>query len=361
VKAKPVIAVTGLKTGDNPQPGVPVIRSLRDAGYSGTMVGLAYEALEAGAYVSDLVDHVYQMPYPSEGGAVLLQRLRKIHERHGLDVLIPTLDSEIQPYIRLQKELQDMGIHTFLPEEEILKLRDKIRLERFARENGIAVPRSMILTSVQEAWSVNRTMQLPVMIKGQLYEAYRADTPEECAAHFSHIRDRWGLPVLAQEFLAGEEYNVVGLGDGEGEVLGLVPTRKLVITDKGKGFSGVTLDAPQLMEFSRKVVRALRWRGPLELEIKRDAATGEFNLLEINPRFPAWVYLATGAGQNLPQALVQLALGERPAPLPPYRVGTIFIRHSEDLITHMETLGRLTAEGELHWKGSPTNSSKSEE
>ncbi len=35
---------------------------------------------------------------------------------------------------------------------------------------------------------------------------------------------------------------------------------------------------------------------------------------EINPRIPAWVYLAVGAGQNIPEALVNLALGKKVEP-----------------------------------------------
>ncbi len=48
---KGTIAVSGLKTGDNPQPGVPVIRSIRNAGFEGKIIGLIYDSLESGIYV----------------------------------------------------------------------------------------------------------------------------------------------------------------------------------------------------------------------------------------------------------------------------------------------------------------------
>ena len=89
------IAVTGLKTGDNPQPGVPVIRGIRAAGFTGRIVGLVYDSLESGIYLDDLVDQVYQMPYPSAGADAFLTRLDHILERTPLDVIIPTLDSEV--------------------------------------------------------------------------------------------------------------------------------------------------------------------------------------------------------------------------------------------------------------------------
>ena len=49
------IAVTGLKTGDNPQPGVPVIRSIRAAGFGGKIIGLVYDSFESGIYLDGLV------------------------------------------------------------------------------------------------------------------------------------------------------------------------------------------------------------------------------------------------------------------------------------------------------------------
>ena len=69
------IAVSGLKTGDNPQPGVPVIRSLRAAGFKGKIVGFVYDAMESGIYLEGLADEVYQMPYPSTGAESFLTRL----------------------------------------------------------------------------------------------------------------------------------------------------------------------------------------------------------------------------------------------------------------------------------------------
>ena len=48
------------------------------------------------------------------------------------------------------------------------------------------------------------------------------------------------------------------------------------------------------------------WRGPLEVEVMRDHH-GDYQLIEINPRFPAWIYLSAGVGRNLPLMLLQLS------------------------------------------------------
>jgi carbamoyl-phosphate synthase large subunit len=89
--------------------------------------------------------------------------------------------------------------------------------------------------------------------------------------------------------------------------------RKLYITDKGKAWAGITLDDEKMMELTRSLISKTKWRGGMELELIR-TDKGEFYLIEINPRIPAWVYLAVGAGQNLPEALAKLALGMETKP-----------------------------------------------
>ena len=102
------VAVTGLNATDNPGPGVAVIRALRaHPDFDGTVVGLAYDTLEPGIYASDLVYHVFLIPYPSQGLEAYEARLRYIHERVGMDAIIPTLDAELPrlPTGKLYKRL----------------------------------------------------------------------------------------------------------------------------------------------------------------------------------------------------------------------------------------------------------------
>ncbi|MDX2431555.1 MAG: ATP-grasp domain-containing protein, partial [Bacteroides sp.] len=140
--------------------------------------------------------------------------------------------------------------------------------------------------------------------------------------------------------------NVVALGDGHGNTIGAVPMRKQFITDKGKAWSGITLDDPKLLDLTRSIIRATKWRGGMEVELVK-SHKNELFIIEINPRIPAWVYLAVGAGQNLPEALVKLALGMDVEPYKSYEVGKMFIRYSYDLITNLKEFEKLSTRGEL--------------
>lgn len=340
------IAVSGLKTGDNPQPGVAVIRSIRAEGFTGKIIGFVYDAMESGVFLEGIADEVYQMPYPSTGADSFLARLDYILSKSRIDVIIPTLDSEIPLYIRLEKELLERGIRTFLPTEEQFNLRDKIKLSQFFPPKGIDIPKTHLIQSADQIMKLKDELDFPVIIKGRLYEAYKAKDVYEAQRYFYELQAKWGLPIILQEIIEGDEFNIVIVGDGKGKCLGMVPQRKLVITDKGKGFGGVVVKNPALESYARKVIAALSWRGPCELEIMKDG-NGVFYLIEINPRFPAWVRLAEGSGQNQPAAAVLLALGEKLDELPPFRPGTLFIRHAEDIISDISLLGEISVNGEL--------------
>ena len=75
-KQKITVAVTGLNAIDSPGPGVPVIRALKESTvYEVRIIGLAYESLEPGIYMHDLVDKTYQIPLPSAGKFSMIKSL----------------------------------------------------------------------------------------------------------------------------------------------------------------------------------------------------------------------------------------------------------------------------------------------
>ncbi|KPL07449.1 hypothetical protein AMJ86_04500, partial [bacterium SM23_57] len=101
------VAVTGLHATDNPAPGIGVIRSLRHPdGWDGKIIGLAYDVYDTGVYDKDLLDHTFMVPYPNQGSEQVYQRLMYIHNQVRIDVLIPTLDSELILYQKLEHRLK---------------------------------------------------------------------------------------------------------------------------------------------------------------------------------------------------------------------------------------------------------------
>ncbi len=187
----------------------------------------------------------------------------------------------------------------------------------------------------------------PLVVKGVLHGAYLASSLEEATVYFQKIRARWGLPIIVQQYIEGEEYDVISLGGRESKIMGMVGMRKLRITDKGKAWAGLTIWDEELFNLARDIMKQLWWVGPMEMEFIKQSSSEEYHLIEINPRFPAWVYLAAEAGQNLPLAVAQIAMGEEVEPFTSYQTGLIFVRHAVDLICPISYLEDLTIEGQL--------------
>lgn len=346
-KPKYTIAVSGLNNTDNPGPGVPVIRALRESkDFDVRIIGLAYENLEPGIYMKDLVDKTYQIPYPSVGAEEFLDRILYIHSVENLDMLFPNFDSELYTLIKFSSVLHDKGIKTYLPDMKIFQEREKSNLPDFGKKYNVLVPKSIAIGGVQDIPKIKDEFEFPVLVKGKFYDAYVAYNNEQVQSYFNKLSAQWGLPVIIQEHIKGTEVNVIALGDGEGNTIAAVPMRKQFITDKGKAWSGISIKDQKLLNITRELLQATKWRGGLELEMIK-TNDNKYYLIEINPRIPAWVYLSVAVGQNIPEAVLKLALGLPIKPYTEYDAGKMFIRYSYDLIGDISQFEQLSILGEL--------------
>ncbi|MDD2256333.1 MAG: ATP-grasp domain-containing protein [Bacteroidales bacterium] len=346
-KQQITIAVTGLNNTDNPGPGVPVIRGIREStDLDVRIIGLAYENLEPGIYMPGITDKTYLIPYPSAGTKVFFNRILEIHRIERIDLIIPNFDAELYTFIKSEKLLAEHGIRTYLPTLEQLDERSKINLPAYGKKYEVQVPRSKELTSLNDIPSLREEFDYPVLVKGKFYDAYLAYNSEQVINHFNKIAAKWGLPVIVQEFIKGTEVNVVALGDGSGRTVAAVSMRKQYITDKGKAWGGITINDPKMMEITHNLIARTNWRGGMELEMIK-TTSGGYYLIEINPRIPAWVYLAVGAGQNIPEALVKLAMQREVPSYPPYQVGKMFIRYSWDMLGDISQFEKISMDGVL--------------
>ena len=341
------IGVTGLNAIDSPGPGVSVIRGLREAKHFNVrIIGLAYEALEPGIYMDGLVDKTYLIPYPSIGSDAVLSRLEYIQHIEKLDIIIPNFDAELYTFMKLEPHLNKMGIRMFLPTVKQFEERHKVNLSEFGKKYNMDVPLSRSVTNHAELSKVAKELSYPLMVKGKYYDAYPAYNLDQAKNYFDKISAKWGLPIVVQEFVKGTELNMTGLGDGNGNTIAAVAMRKQFITDKGKAWSGITIHDDKLMEITRHFIAQTYWRGAFELEIMK-SSDNTYYLMEINPRIPAWIYLAVGVGQNIPELLVRMALGQKVKPVDAYEAGKMFIRYSWDMVIPRERFEELSAHGEL--------------
>ncbi len=343
------VAVTGMNCcPESPGPGFAVARCLREHRlFSGRIIGLGYDVLDAGLYSRRLCDGAYLIPYPSAGKDVLLSRIKAIHFLENLDVIIPCLDSEIQNYIAIKEDLESMGIAMLIPSKEQFNLRAKDRLNKLCESVGVLAPESKAITNpgfFDDCES--QGFAYPLMVKGVFYDAVMVKNAYEAKAVMAKLVQSWGYPVLVQKVIYGDEFDLSGIGDGHCQMLGQVIMRKKGISEKGKAWAGVTVNEPAMAELAAKLIRGLAWKGPFEVEAMK-AADGKIYLIEINPRFPAWIYLSHGVGRNLPVALLQVLSGDNELDFAEEKTGTFFIRHAQELIVELPEFESMLINGSI--------------
>lgn len=339
------IAVSGLNATDIPAPGIGIARCLKEAhDFKVKIIGLAYDVFEPGILDNTLIDCTYLMPYPKLGKESLLRRIVEINNKEKIDVIIPSLDSELLNYIRIKDEINKIGVKLFLPDEKQFSKITKINLPIFCEKTGLKTPKTKIIRSMPE---INTNYNhYPILIKGAFYEAYIAYNSYEFLYYINKIVNKWSFPVIIQELINGEEINAVCLGDGDGNTVGYTCMRKIVISSMGKGWTCISIENEHVLETAKRIVSSLKWTGAIEVEGMFSKKDNEYYILELNPRFPQWVYLAKEAGVNLPYMYTKLAMGERVKETTNFTSGKIFTNYTTNIVTDLSRIESLLTLGE---------------
>ncbi|MEW5692706.1 MAG: ATP-grasp domain-containing protein [Candidatus Hydrogenedentota bacterium] len=339
------IAVSGINIVDNPGSGYGIIRSLREANSKYRCIGLSYDAMDPGLYLDNFISKGYLLPYPSSSIEKYLDRLMYICGKEKVNIIIPAFDSELPHYIKNYNLLKKRDIRLIVPTREQFESCNKANLAHLAERIKIRVPLTFSVSTFEELNRALENVGFPAIVKGCFYEAYRVSSYYEAHNYFDQLSKKWGFPVLVQQFITGNDYNLVGLGSKDGECLGLVAAKKLLLTQLGKIWTAVTIDNPRMIGVGKKFIEVTHFRGGFELEF-RMTPKEELYLLEINPRFPAWVYLATAVGINLPHRYVlNLTEGKKKFRMG-YKPGRLLIRYTGEIIKNITDFENITIKGE---------------
>lgn len=341
------VAVTGLSSSDSPSPGIGVIHSLRTvSSININIIAIAYDKFSDGIHSLPLADKVILTPFPQTHPEQFLKKLKDLVSKISINCLIPCIDVEVAVISRLSADLEGLGIRVLLPREDSLKAISKEKLVGLGPFKKFNLPQSVIIHSRNDLFYHSRTMRFPLVVKGPLGEARKASSLTEAGVYFDLLAKTWGTPVILQSAIQGEEYAVACLADRRNETFGAVAMKKIIQDDTGTTWAGISVKEPELIEIVQTLLKHFKWVGPLEMEFIKEVSSGEYYLIEINNRFPAWIYLATRAGQNMPLAYLRLALGERIKPFEEYQSGLLFVRVADDLVTDLGSIAGLLNRGE---------------
>lgn len=314
------VVISGMHSGPNPSPGLGVARSLRLSGMALHITGLDYSGNSSGLH-SPLIDRAVQLPPWHEIDLLTWQRQIDELTADPHVLFLPCLDLEV-------RQLADsIGKHprVLAPSGRALDLVVKPALT-LADALGLPVPRHESDVTPASAAAFLRHAEHGAWVKGQHYEAFRVRTAPEAAHMGEYVAASWGTSWHLEAHVPGQECGLA-FAARDGVLLDAVMVNKTLLTSEGKTWSGQVVEPPQrLLDRLRDVLLDTGWSGGGEVELLR-GWDGALTLMELNPRFPAWVHGASVCGANLPAALVA---GRRSGP-PRRALGPGFTRTVEEV------------------------------
>ncbi len=309
------------------------------------------------------------LPWPDGESEAQVGYLLELAARYDLDqwVLFPTSDESAALLSKFHTALSRRFLVS-TPAWEVLRWAyDKRLTYQLAAEQKVDYPSTIYPATEVDLEGV--PCAFPAILKPATHatinrftadKAWPVANREELLARYREAREL--IPpelILVQERIPGggeSQFSYAALCYDGQPIASLTArrTRQYPI-DFGYSSSFVeTLDIPEIVGPSRRLLTAIRYTGLVEVEYKLDARNGRYKLLDINPRLWTWSPLGGRAGIDFPYLLWRMTVG-RPVPEKTGRTGARWVRMSTDVpaAIHLMLRGRLSLGAYLRSLRSP--------
>jgi carbamoyl-phosphate synthase large subunit len=239
-----------------------------------------------------------------------IDQVLSIVQRHGVSLVVPTVDLDLALLARHKQRFEDLGCRVLVSDPDVIDIcQDKRRTFGFLTKNGFGTPRTM---SVRAALAADRRGELtwPCFLKRWDGSAGRDNAVVHNPGEMRFFARR--IPnALCQEFVEGTEYTCDVYIDFAMKVRCIVPRRRIEVR-AGEVSKARVVKHAEVMNQARRVVELLG-AGPgvitLQLFVTND---GHLRFTEINPRFGGGAPLSIRAGADFPKWILQELTDRRP-------------------------------------------------
>jgi carbamoyl-phosphate synthase large subunit len=275
--------------------------------------------MSAACQIADLA-----CPVPHCDSPEFPDQLLAICRDRGVDLVVPTIDTELSVLSHSAGRFRARGIEISVPSPEVVSLsRDKLRTAQFLARQGMAAPRSAALA---EAIMEPTSWRWPLIVRprggSSSIGVHVVRSPEELVG--------LGLPAdcFAQELVRGQEYTVNLFFDRAGALRCAIPHLRCEIR-AGEVAKGITRRHDGLEEIAWRLGGALAGaRGALCLQAMIDAA-GEPWVFELNSRFGGGYPLAHRAGATFARWLLEEIAGLPVSAHNDWQEGILMLRYDQ--------------------------------
>ncbi|GEM_PF-712338 len=328
VRAQSVSPGRAVVTDAAERVGLHVVRALGRAGIGVVATEISDRAAICPGFSSCYTQQSELLPLWERPAEEWVERLLVIG-REG-DVLVPTCYNSLARAVLHWERLSSV-YRALLPSREALQTaNDKWSLYQFALDLGVRAPETWRPEDQDELDRLAEQLEYPVILKFRSDDGVflrpsqryvRAEAPETLREAWRRFHATQPHPII-QRYIAGDGYGFEALYDSDGAAVATFQHRRIVECPPEGGPSALceSVRVDELRALGTLLLDRLNWRGVAMVEFRRCARTGEFYLLEVNPRFWGSLPLSEAAGVNFPELYYHSARGEA-VKAEDYRIG----------------------------------------
>jgi carbamoyl-phosphate synthase large subunit len=231
-----------------------------------------------------------------------VNRLLEVCVQRKIQILVPTVDSELLPIATHINQFNDVGVRVISSGKDAIKIcLDKLYLMEHLSKDFQLAP----FKKYDQQFNMQGLIY-PVLAKPRCESGSRGIKIIHSKSDFRGIPDNGAY--LIQEYLPGKEYSVDVYLNKKHKILASV-VRERIKVDSGIAVISQTVDYPSLSIEAAQMAALLKLRFAVNVQFKLNQL-GYPCLLEINPRFPGTMPLTVAAGVNMPQMSIDEVLGK---------------------------------------------------
>jgi predicted ATP-grasp superfamily ATP-dependent carboligase len=294
---------------------------LRSLGRYGVRTIAISERPNPPAFWSRYCDESMVVPSPRTDLDGYTQALLGLARRPDVRAIVPIRELDVYVLATNRETFAEHVTPLWPPADTLRTAHDRIELAAAAREAGVHEPNTRLLGDVED-WDNEQIIKgrfallapeyISTLDTGTTGEVGKTTYPSVGAEPDQEkIRREMGHEPVVQEYVDGTEYTFRALYD-HGEAVTTAQKRMVrgFKYARGPSVCHETDRDPGLERAGRKLLDAIDWHGLASVGFIREEETGDFYLLEINPRFWASLPLDVHAGLDFPRYYWQIATGE---------------------------------------------------
>jgi carbamoyl-phosphate synthase large subunit len=232
-----------------------------------------------------------------------IPQLLKICSDERIDVLIPTIDTDLLLLAENEKKFSEFGTKVLIsPLDKIKICRDKRFTADYFIKCGLKSP--IPIDNYK-----NYNGGYPAFIKpkdgSSSINAYKVNNAEELEAYANMIDD-----YIIQPFIDGIEYTIDVFCDFSGNPIYITPRERMAVRS-GEVLKSRIVQDKTMIEEAKKIVKDFKPCGAITIQLIQKKDTKENFYIEINPRYGGGAPLSIKAGADSAKALLKLVTGEK--------------------------------------------------